>query len=221
MCAILGVPLLRDGEVIGTIVLFNSIVKPFTQKQIALVTTFANQAVIAIENTRLFEEVQARNTDLRVALEQQTATSELLKVIGRSTFNLQPVFETLAANAVKLCEAEHAFIFRFDGRFLRSVATHNIPSALKSFVEANPVQPGRGSGAGRAALERRTIQIEDIRTDPEFTYGVTQVGPMRTLLAVPMLRAGEVRVDRPRAIACRARIGWRSRDIGAQADPYP
>src|SRR5262249_52323511 len=86
----------------------------------------------------------------------------------------------------------HAFIFRFDGRFLRSVATHNIPPALKSFVEANPVQTGRGSGAGRAALERRTIQIEDVRTDPEFTYGVTQVGPMRTLLAGPMLRAGEV-----------------------------
>jgi len=188
----LGVPLIRASEAIGTISIRRAEARRFTDRQIDLLRTFADQAVIAIENTRLIEEVQARNTDLRVALEQQTATSELLKVIGRSTFNLQPVFETLAANAVKLCEAEHAFIFRFDGRFLRSVATHNIQAALKSYVEANPVQPGRGSGAGRAALERRTIQIEDIRADPEFTYGATQVGPMRTLLAVPMLRAGEV-----------------------------
>jgi signal transduction histidine kinase len=197
--ASVAVPMLRHDKPIGAISIGKSEAEPFTERQVQLLTTFADQAVIAIENTRLFEEVQARNRALADAnkqltetLEQQTATSELLKVIGRSTFNLQPVFEILAENAVKLCEAEHAFIFRFDGQLLRSVATYNIPPALKSFVEANPIPPGRGSGAGRAALERRTVQIEDMRTDPEFTYGATQVGPMRTLLAVPMLRADEV-----------------------------
>jgi len=188
----LGVPLVHAGEAIGVILIRRTEVRPFTERQLELVNTFADQAVIAIENTRLFDEVQARNRELRTALEQQTATSELLKVIGRSTLDVHPVFETLAENAVKLCEAQHAFIFRFDGQLLRCVATYNIPPALREFVEANPVRPARGSGAGRAALERRTIQIEDIRTDPDFTYGVVQVGPMRTLLAVPMLRADEL-----------------------------
>jgi signal transduction histidine kinase len=188
----LAVPLVHAGEAIGFILIRRGEVRPFTERQIELVNTFADQAVIAIENTRLFEEVQARNRETRVALEHQTATSELLKVIGRSTLDVNPVFETLAENAVKLCEAQHAFIFRFDGMILRCVATYNIPPELKEFVEKTPVRPARGSGAGRAALERRTIQIEDIRTDPEFTYGVVQVGPMRTLLAVPMLRADEL-----------------------------
>jgi len=119
----LAVPLLREGDVIGVLMLLHSLPDPFTADHIERAQTFADQAVIAIENTRLFEEVQARNTELRMALEQQTATSELLKVIGRSTFDIQPVFETLAENAVRLCEAERSFIFRFDGQFLRVVAT--------------------------------------------------------------------------------------------------
>jgi GAF domain-containing protein/anti-sigma regulatory factor (Ser/Thr protein kinase) len=188
----IAVPMLKGEALLGVITIYRLEVRPFTSKQIALVETFADQAAIAISNVGLFDEVQARNTELRVALEQQTATSELLKVIGRSTFDLQPVFETLAENAVRLCEAEHALIFRYDGQHLRIVASHNIPPGLKAFVEANPTRPGRGSAVGRAASERRTIHIEDIRADPEFTYGVVHAGPMRTVLAIPMLRADEL-----------------------------
>jgi GAF domain-containing protein len=140
---------------------------------------------------RLFKELETRNRDLRVALEQQTATSELLKVIGRSAFNLQPVFETLAENAVRLCEAERAFIYRFDGQLLRVVVAHNVSPELRAFADNNPIAPGRHSGAARAALERRTIHIHDIQNDPEYTYGA-KAFLLRTLLAVPMHRADEL-----------------------------
>src|SRR5712691_10566230 len=189
---VLAVPLLREGTPLGAMGLWRREVRPFSDAQVDLLKIFADQAVIAIENVRLFTELQEKNRALSEALEQQTATSELLKVIGRSTFDLQPVFETLAENAVRLCEAGEATIFRFDGEVLRSVATHNIPPALKAFVEANPIRPGRESGAARAAMERRTVHIEDVQTEAEYTYGVVQVGPMRTLLAVPMLRVDEL-----------------------------
>jgi signal transduction histidine kinase len=186
------VPLLKDQTVVGVIMLFRKTVHPFTERQIALVNTFAEQALIAMENTRLFEEVQARNTDLRVALEQQTATSELLKVIGQSTLDLQPVFETLAENGVRLCEAERAVIFRFDGQFLRVVATHNASSELRAFIEQHPQMPGRGSTTARAAAERRTVHVHDAQADPEYTYASRQVDPIGTIIAIPMLLAGEL-----------------------------
>jgi GAF domain-containing protein/anti-sigma regulatory factor (Ser/Thr protein kinase) len=189
---VLSVPLLREGIVLGVVTVGRQTLRPFTSKEIELVESFADQAVIAIENTRLFEEVQARNRELRVALDQQTATSELLKVIGRSTFELQPVFENLAENAVRLCSAERAFISRVDGEIMRVVASHNALPEHLSFLEHNPILPGRQTASGRAALERRTIHIHDVSADPEYSWGAREIDPYRTVLAIPMLRADEL-----------------------------
>jgi GAF domain-containing protein/CheY-like chemotaxis protein len=186
------VPLRGQPEVLGVLVVDHGATAAFSDSHMALLQTFADQAVIAIENVRLFTELEARNGELRVALEQQTATSELLKVIGRSTFDLQPVFDTLAENAIRLCEAERALIFRFDGRLLHVVATHNVTPALRAFIEQHPIAPGRHSGAARAALEGRTVHIHDVQVDPEYTFGAREMEPTRTTLAIPMLRAGEL-----------------------------
>jgi two-component system, NtrC family, sensor kinase len=181
---VLNVPLMREGVAIGSISIRRTEVHLFTNQQIGLLQTFADQAVVAIENVRLFNETKE-------ALEQQTATSELLKVIGRSTSDRKPVFKTLAENAVRLCEAEQASIFRFDGRLLQAVVTHNLHPAQRDFLEQNPILPGRGSGAGRAAVERRTIHIHDGQAaDSEYTYGGKPF--FRTLLAIPMFRANEL-----------------------------
>jgi len=185
-------PLIREDEAIGALLIRRMEVRPFSAKQMEVLKIFADQAVIAIQNVRLFEEVQARNRELRVSLEQQTATSELLKVIGRSTFDLQPVFDTLAESAVRLCEAERAIVFRYDGEFLRAVAWHNPSPEMIAFVEANPIRLGRHSTAGRAGLERKTIHIRDVQADPEYSYGAPQIDPVHTTLAVPMLRGDEL-----------------------------
>jgi len=184
--------MLRDGDPIGAIAVGRVQTGPFSEGQIALLETFADQAVIAIQNVRLFKELEARNSELRAALEQQTATAELLKVIGRSTFDLQPVFETLAENAVRLCEAGHALVFRFDGQVMRFVATHNISPELRGFHEVHHIEPSRGSCVGRVALERRTVHIHDVRADPEYTFGSKEISPFRTLIGVPIHRAGEL-----------------------------
>ncbi len=188
------VPMLRESEAVGAVLVARREPGRFSDAEVGLLKTFADQAVIAVENVRLFKELESSNRELRVALEQQTATSELLRVIGRSTFDLQPVFETLVENAVRLCEAERAFIFRYDGEVLRVAATHNVSPARRDFAERHPIGPGRYSAGARAALERRTIHIHDIQADPEYTYQVGQSdpAPTRTVLSVPMLRADEL-----------------------------
>src|SRR5262249_6331801 len=133
---LLGVPLVRDDVAVGVIVLFNRIVRPFTQKQIALVTTFADQALIAIENTRLFEEVQARTKELQDSLDRQTATSEVLGVISRSPNEVQPVLDTIVATAQRLCQAERAIVWRLEGETFRAVAHHGLPEGrVESYLE--------------------------------------------------------------------------------------
>jgi GAF domain-containing protein len=184
----LGIPLLRDASCVGVMAMTRSSVKPFTAKQIELVTTFADQAVIAIENVRLFDEVQARNRELTEALEQQTASSEILRVISGSQTDTQPVFDTIVENAVRLCEAERAFIFRVDGELLRAVAYYNVGPELREFVDRNPIALGQHSVSARAAQEKRTVQVPDIQTDPDYAYAVRDVDLIRTVLAVLMLK---------------------------------
>jgi signal transduction histidine kinase/uncharacterized protein YdeI (YjbR/CyaY-like superfamily) len=182
---ILAVPILSEHKIIGVITIRRVQVQPFTDRQIALVQNFAAQAVIAIENTRLLNE-------LRESLEQQTATSNVLEVISRSAFDLQAVFEAVAESSVRLCGADRAFIYRFDGELLRMAVALNAPQALKDFLNQNPIRPGRHSSAARAALERRTIHIPDVLADPEYSYGVKDVEKIRTVVAVPILKGDDL-----------------------------
>jgi len=182
---VLMVPMLKDNELIGAFSVYRQEVRPFTEKQIALVQNFAAQAVIAIENARLLNE-------LRESLEQQTATADVLEVISRSAFDLQAVFETVAESSVRLCGADRAFIFRFDGELLRMVVAHNASPEFAEWVANHPIRPGRHSGSARAALEHRTIHIPDVLADPEYVYGAKDVEPIRTILGVPILKGDDL-----------------------------
>ena len=189
---VLATPLLREGVAIGAILIRRSEVRPFSDTHIKLLEAFADQAAIAIENVRLFDAEQQRTRELTESLQQQTATADVLKVISRSTFDLQTVLETLVQSAATLCGAEKAFIWRFDGELLLLAATHNVSPAHRDFVEQNPVRPGRHTVAARAALEHRTVHIKDVHADPEYTYAVTEFAPHGSLLGVPMLRADQL-----------------------------
>jgi signal transduction histidine kinase/GTP-sensing pleiotropic transcriptional regulator CodY len=190
--SILAVPLIREGRALGTILVRRAEVRPFEQKDIALLTTFADQAAIAIENVRLFKAEQQRTEELSASLEQQTATANVLEVISRSAFDLKAVFETVAENSVRLCGADRANVYRFDGELLQMGASFNLPQEFMKWAEQNPNRPGRHSTSARAALERRTIHVLDVQADPEYSYKAADFEPIRTALGVPILKGDEL-----------------------------
>jgi GAF domain-containing protein len=187
----LAVPLLREGLPIGVLHLLRTVVRPFTDKQIELIETFADQAVIAIENVRLFDEVQARTRDLSESLQQQTATADVLKVISRSAFDLKSVLQTLVESAGRLCDADFAMITRQKDGVLFFAEAYGYSPEFIEYVRALPVERGLGTATGRALLERRVIHIADVLADPDYTWAEAQrLGGYRTVLGVPMLREG-------------------------------
>jgi two-component system, NtrC family, sensor kinase len=181
---ILGVPLLRDGATIGVFSLTRVEVSPFNEKQMELVTTFADQAVIAMENARLLNE-------LRESLQQQSATADVLKVISRSAFDLQTVLDTLVESAARLCDADSAAIHRPIGNSYPYVASYGYTREYHEYMRERPIIPGRGSVLGRAVTECKPVLVDDVEADPEYTLREGQrLGGFRTVLGIPLLREG-------------------------------
>ena len=186
---VLATPLLREGVAIGAILIRRMEVRPFSEKQIALLKTFADQAVIAIENVRLFQELETRNREITESLEQQTATSEILSVISSSPTDVQPVFDTILRDSLRLCESHYGGIFRFDGEAFHHAATVNVSADLLAYLTSAPIKPGRTSALRRVGLELRPVHIPDMIADPEcdLPEAYRKEG-MRSCLAVPLLR---------------------------------
>ena len=189
--AALGVPLLRKGDVVGVIFVGRNRPQAFTAKQIDLVTTFADQAVIAVENTRLL-------TELRELLQQQTATSQVLQVISTSPGDLEPVFQAMLENAIRICEASFGVLFRFEDGAWRAAAMLGVPPAFAEFWQGGPQRPGPRTALGRVVETRQTVHIVDVTTEPAYVEGeaifvaAVNLGRFRTILNVPMLKENEL-----------------------------
>jgi signal transduction histidine kinase/putative methionine-R-sulfoxide reductase with GAF domain len=186
-------PMLRGEAFIGVVGVWRTQVRPFTEHQVKLIEVFADQAVIAIENARLLSELQEKNTSLTQAFDQQTATSEILRVISSSPTDTQPVFDSIAASALRLCEAKLCTVFRFDGTLIHLVAGHHVATeGAAAYRDVYPAPPGRAGGTHRAILTRRIIHIPDIREDPEYELtALARANDFGCVLAVPMLRDGQ------------------------------
>jgi GAF domain-containing protein len=202
---ILGVPLVREGVPTGLFVLHRAPVRPFSEKQIKLVETFADQAVIAIENNRLLDELRQRTADLTdrtadltEALEQQTATSDVLQIISSSPGNLEPVFATMLENAARICDATFGNIYRWDGEALHLVATHNTPPAFAEARSRLTLRPGSTSLIGRMLATKAVVHIADVAATQAYeqrvleTVAAVEIGGVRTILGVPMLSEGQL-----------------------------
>jgi GAF domain-containing protein len=189
---VLSIPMLRDGNPLGAITVTRHQVEPFSEAQIEILKTFADQAVIAIETVRLFNELRERTRDLQESLEYQTATSDVLKVISRSTFDLQPVLDTLVTTAAQLCQADMGLIANRDSDVYRGVATFGYSPEYAGFWRNLRLKPSRETITGRAALDRQVVHIADVTADPEYVFPeAVTMGKNRTLLGVPLLREGE------------------------------
>jgi GAF domain-containing protein len=195
---VLAVPMLREGAPIGVIVMTRKEARPFTQKQIELATTFADQAVIAIENVRLFDEVRAKSRDLEESLQQQTATSEVLQIISSSPGHLAPVFESMLANATRVCGANFGTMNLYEDGSFHPVAHYNVPSAYPASLAQTPFKPHPQSGLGTVARTHQVVHIEDIRTLPPYLEGdpsvvkIADLARARTYFVVPMLKENDL-----------------------------
>jgi signal transduction histidine kinase len=190
--SVVAVPLLHEGDPIGAIAVARANAGAFPERQIALLQAFADQAVIAIRNVRLFDEVQARTVELSESLQQQTATADVLKVISRSAFELHTVLDELLKSAARLCDAEQGTITQRKGDTFFRTVSYGFPAGFLDFVKDVPVEPGRETGTGRALAEGKIIHIPDVLTDPDYTWTEAQrLGGFHTLLGVPMLRDGD------------------------------
>src|SRR5262249_36742159 len=186
--SVVAVPIIRDDLSIGSIAVARAQAGLLPDPQVELLKTFADQAPIAIENVRLFDEVQARTREVQESLEYQTAISEVLDVISRSPSDIRPVLNTIAETAQKLCQSEHVFIFRLEGGRYHLAASKDVSPAQIKWLTENPITPDRGAITGRTALERRPVQVEDVLADPEYVLDRAGHKGFRTVLGVPLLR---------------------------------
>src|SRR5262249_15497979 len=187
------VPMLKENKLVGMIAIYRQEVRPFTDKQIELVENFAAQAVIAIENARLLNELRERTDDLSKSLEQQTATSEVLKVISSTPGELEPVFNAMLANATRICEAKFGILQLYEGDGFRAVALHDVPPAYAEWRLKSVLRPGPEHPLGRVARTKQTIHVADILAEPEDARGgLATLAGARTILNVPMLKENQL-----------------------------
>jgi len=192
---VLATPLLREGAPIGAILIRRMEVRPFTEKQVALLRTFADQAVIAIENVRLFQELETRNREVTESLEQQTATSEILGVIASSPSDLHPVYQTILANITRLCDSNIAALFLWDGQNLNTAESYGTTDAFAEHLRSSRPRPGHETTTRLAAHERRTVHVLDLLNDPGFApnpRALYEQENVRTVISVPMLRENQL-----------------------------